>query len=116
MEKEHLYLAGGFVIGLLLTLAIVAFLPEGEGDESREPGMLSMNQMTSSLSAKSGAEFDKLFIELMIAHHEGAIEMAGLARQNSQRAEIKDLAGEIVSAQTGEVIMMKGWLADWFIE
>ena len=74
---------------------------------------MSMSDMTSSLKNKTGDDFDKAFISGMIAHHQGAIDMANLAKQNAKHDEIKNLADEIVTAQTTEINEMKSWQSQW---
>ena len=59
-------------------------------------------------------EFDKAFIETMIIHHQGAIDMAREAQQKAKHAEIKQLSGEIISAQSKEIDMMQDWNKEWF--
>lgn len=70
---------------------------------------MSMNGMQSQLQGKTGDDFDKNFIDMMIAHHQGAIQMAGLAKQNAKHDEVKKMAGDIISAQSKEIDMMKEW-------
>lgn len=72
-------------------------------------GMLTDEQMTA-LSNASGAEFDKLYLQGMIAHHEGAIQMAQMI-VGSNNAEAKKLAAAIISSQTAEIEKMKTLLA-----
>ena len=72
-------------------------------------GMLTDEQMTA-LSNASGAEFDKLYLQGMIAHHEGAIQMAQMI-VGSNNAEAKELAAAIISSQTAEIEKMKTLLA-----
>ena len=72
-------------------------------------GMLSDEQMTA-LDNAQGADFDKLYLEGMIAHHEGAIEMAQMIT-GSTNAEAKELGGNIVTSQTAEIEKMKQMLA-----
>ena len=72
-----------------------------------------MGQMTDSLKAKQGDEFDKAFIAGMIEHHEGAVEMAKLAGVNAKHDEIKKLSLGIISAQEKEIDEMKQWQIDW---
>ena len=74
----------------------------------------AMAGMTSSLTGKTGDQFDKAFLEEMIVHHEGAIEMAEMLLANTERPELKLLGENIISAQTGEVQIMKDWLEAWF--
>lgn len=72
-------------------------------------GMLTDEQMTA-LSNASGAEFDKLYLQGMIAHHEGAIQMAQMI-VGSNNAEAKELAAAIISSQSAEIEKMKTLLA-----
>lgn len=74
---------------------------------------MSMSDMTASLQGKTGDDFDKAFITEMIAHHQGAIDMANLAKQNAKHDEIKKLADDIVAAQTKEITEMKSWQTQW---
>jgi len=73
-----------------------------------------MANMMSGLEGKTGDDFDKAFLTEMIVHHEGAIDMAEALLKNTQRPELVRLGNDIIKAQTGEVGMMKGWLAAWF--
>lgn len=74
---------------------------------------MSMSDMTDSLKGKTGDDFDKAFISGMIAHHQGAIDMANLAKQNAKHDEIKNLADDVISAQTKEINEMKSWQSQW---
>lgn len=74
---------------------------------------MSMEDMTSELEERWGDEFDKAFIEMMISHHQGAIDMAEHAIKNAEHQQIKDLAKEIIEAQKEEIDMMKQWQEDW---
>ncbi|MCF4120977.1 DUF305 domain-containing protein [Antribacter sp. KLBMP9083] len=56
---------------------------------------------------------DTGFAQMMIIHHEGAVEMAGLAAEKSSTPEIKDLAERIAGAQQPEIDLMTGWLTSW---
>lgn len=73
-----------------------------------------MMNMSMNLEGKTGDEFDKAFIIEMIAHHEGAVKMAELAKVNSNHQEIKDLSNQIISAQNKEIGDMKSWMENWF--
>lgn len=72
-------------------------------------GMLSDQQMTALENAQ-GAQFDKLYLEGMIEHHEGAIQMAHMI-ENSDNAEARKLAEAIVTSQTAEIKQMKQMLS-----
>ncbi len=72
-------------------------------------GMLSDEQMTA-LDNAQGAAFDKLYLEGMIGHHEGALQMAKMI-ENSSNEEAKTLAANIVTSQSAEIEKMKQMLA-----
>lgn len=74
---------------------------------------MSMQEMSDTLQGKTGEQFDEAFITLMIKHHEGAIDMANLAKTNASHQEIKELADDIISAQTKEIEMMQSWQKEW---
>lgn len=73
-------------------------------------GMLTEEQMALLLSAE-GEEFDRLFLEGMIAHHEGAIQMAEMIR-GSNNSEVKELSEAIVSSQTEQIQYMRTLLTN----
>lgn len=74
---------------------------------------MSMADMTFNLSGLTGDAFDKEFISEMIVHHQGAISMAKLAAAQAKHQEVKDLANNIVSAQSSEIAQMQTWQKNW---
>jgi uncharacterized protein (DUF305 family) len=64
----------------------------------------------SKLKSLNGAEFDKLWLESMISHHQGAIEMAKAEIANGDNADAKTLARNIVTTQEAEIGQMKQML------
>jgi uncharacterized protein (DUF305 family) len=74
---------------------------------------MSMEADLATLKTKTGDAFDKAFLEQMIAHHQAAIDMSGSAASNANHQEIKNLARNIISAQTAEITTMKKWLKEW---
>jgi uncharacterized protein (DUF305 family) len=60
------------------------------------------------------ANYDLRFIDAMIVHHEGAIVMAEAALVSSERAEIRQLAEEIIAAQEREIAQMQAWRGAWY--
>ncbi len=69
-------------------------------------GMLSAEDITK-LSTLRGTEFDRAWIEGMIAHHEGAIEMAADVLKDGKNAAVRTLANTITSGQDAEITEMK---------
>lgn len=72
-----------------------------------------MADMTAGLKGKTGADFDKAFLAVMIEHHESAIAMAKPAATNAAHDEIKQLAAAVVTAQTDEIARMRSWQQQW---
>ena len=68
-------------------------------------GMLSDDEM-AELRMATGPEFDRLFLEGMIKHHEGAIDMAEMV-VDSKEADVAALAKAIIEAQRTEISTMK---------
>jgi uncharacterized protein (DUF305 family) len=115
--KPLLYgLIGFFLGGLLVAIAATTFnKPDQENTANTNSSMssMSMEDMTADLQNKTGDEFDKAFISSMIAHHEGAVEMAKLSAKNAKHEEIKTLSNDIIAAQEKEITEMKQWQMDW---
>ena len=72
-------------------------------------GMVDAATMTK-LQSLQGAEFDKLWLESMISHHQGAIEMAKAELANGDHVDAKGLAKNIVTTQEAEIGQMKQML------
>jgi hypothetical protein len=72
-----------------------------------------MESMRSSLNGLTGDDFDKAFLTGMIVHHQGAIDMAKEATKSAKHEEIKNLANDIINAQTIEIGQMKLWQKEW---
>ena len=71
-------------------------------------GMLSDEEL-AELSTAKGSVFDRLFLEGMIAHHEGAIEMLSMIK-NSTNREVKKLYDDILTSQSAEIEAMNALL------
>ncbi|MGY4893609.1 MAG: DUF305 domain-containing protein [Candidatus Saccharimonadota bacterium] len=73
----------------------------------------TMMDMGKELEGLKGSDFDKKFLELMIEHHQQAVDMSKYASTNAKHQEVKDLAKAITSAQNTEIAQMKQWQMDW---
>ena len=80
------------------------------GDRMPMGGMLSDDEMTA-LEDATAAEFDGLYLEGMIDHHEGAIRMARMIL-DSDHPDVKALGEAIVESQTAEIELMKQMLGE----
>jgi uncharacterized protein (DUF305 family) len=76
--------------------------------------MRGMGMMMNPQALADENPFDRAFIDAMIPHHRSAIEMAKVANQESENPRIKELAGNIVSAQKGEIEQMRRWREQWY--
>ena len=139
MKTEYLYGIIGLLAGALLAILFTTNVVNSNNtqmmrmmgmrtqnfDQAMNQGMnqmheqmmgedeMTMSGMVNELEGKTGDNFDKAFIEQMIPHHQGAIEMAKQAKTNAFHQEIKDMADDIISAQTKEINMMKQWQSSW---
>ncbi|MEN9644042.1 MAG: hypothetical protein RL238_711 [Actinomycetota bacterium] len=78
-------------------------------DMSSMVGMMSAEDM-DELGTLTGVEFDKAWLEMMIAHHEGAITMAEDVKANGKNADVATLADAVIAAQTTEIETMTALL------
>jgi len=95
------------------TPSIVGGMDHDMMDHSSDMADMSMNVMTNELRGVTGDQFDKQFIASMIAHHQGAIEMATAAKNQAKHQEIKNMADDIISAQSAEITKMEQWRKEW---
>jgi len=82
---------------------------EGHDMGGKMPGMVDDGTM-AKLESLKGSEFDTLWLQSMIEHHRGAIEMAKAELANGANADAKNLAQTIVTAQEAEITQMKQML------
>lgn len=77
------------------------------------PGMLTREQL-DQLAAATGDTFDRLFLEFMILHHEGALAMVEelFASDGGQETEIFQFASHVDSDQRIEIQRMRRMLND----
>ena len=83
------------------------------GHHARMPGMLSAQEM-ASLGQATGQEFDRLFLELMIRHHEGALAMVAelfATPGGGQQSSVYHIASEVDADQRNEIDRMRTMLA-----
>lgn len=76
----------------------------------------AMDEMSLELRGKEGEEYEKAFLDGMVVHHLGAIEMAKELLTHTERPELVAMANAIIEVQTEEIEMMKAWRNEWFNE
>lgn len=79
------------------------------GHSAMMPGMLSPAEM-DELAAADGARFDELYLRGMIAHHQGAIDMAGRVMTEGSDIRIGEIAADVSVGQTAEIERMRTML------
>jgi uncharacterized protein (DUF305 family) len=83
-------------------------------------GMLSKAQM-AALAAATGPEFEKLWLQGMIYHHQGALDMAREMQERQfetgrQTFGLDELVDDITEVQRAEINKMKNWLTQWGLQ
>lgn len=72
-------------------------------------GMMSAEEM-DQMGGMTGAEFDKMWMEMMIRHHEGAVAMAQTVKASGSNPDVLSLADAVIAAQQGEIAEMQALL------
>ncbi|HHV20211.1 MAG TPA: DUF305 domain-containing protein [Propionibacterium sp.] len=87
-----------------------------EHGHTHEEAMAAMGMATPEqiqrLRDAQGVEAERLFLELMITHHEGALDMAQLAVDHATQDEARRLAAAIIEVQTSETRLLREYLAE----
>lgn len=83
----------------------------GQGDMMGQmhgamPGMMSGGQM-QQLGQVSGAAFDRMFLQMMIVHHQGAVDMSQTELAQGSSPAARQLAQQIINAQQAEIREMQ---------
>ena len=100
-----LALSGSLVLALSgCTTDVFGFLNPG-GDDAP-----SVSESTTPQFAQPFDADDVMFAQMMIVHHEQAIEMSKLAVENTENADVLAIATDIRSAQQPEIDTMETWL------
>jgi uncharacterized protein (DUF305 family) len=100
--------------GWLRTWGKPATPSEGHGGhgDTEMPGMMTEADMRR-LMESTGTEFDLAFVEMMAAHHQGAIDMAKTELKDGSLPEVTRLAQQIIDTQQVEIEQLKRWKAEW---
>lgn len=115
MDRKIVFAAVAAVVIALVGGGALLLMSQG-GNKNTTTTMQSSTQESSTykqFAAYKGAEYDRMFLASMIAHHQGAVDMAQLAIQQARHAELKAMAQDIITAQTAEIAQLQTWQKEW---
>ena len=98
----------GVIAGLLLVIVGLLVFRDGDHDGMMDDSHGGMMHSSNSTSLNSS---DIMFLQMMIPHHQQAVDISNLAINKSKNQELVTLAKAILTAQTAEIEQMKSWLA-----
>lgn len=119
----------GILVGIIAILAIGGgfWAFSQRNDKNTDNNQASTSQPTKQqasvdipktetermLESYTGDDYDRYYLANMIAHHQGAVDMAKIAQTNAKHIELKTMANDIISAQTTEINNMLSWQKAW---
>lgn len=107
------------IIGLLALgiSACTAIQPATPSDGTTPAASSEATGSTSGMdhgSMDSETPFDAMFIDSMMPHHQGAVDMAEMALENAEHEEIRTMAQQIIDSQQAEIEQMQTWRSEWY--
>jgi uncharacterized protein (DUF305 family) len=96
---------------------LTQWLKEWQSAEPEKMPKMADKKMKAEMAkfeVAKDAEFDKMFLEMMIKHHAGAVRMSRLVKEKSTRPELLKFAGNVIKDQTAEIQQMEDWQTAWF--
>lgn len=106
--KSLLFGIGGLLLGGLIVSIAASTLNINKPTEAAKE-----NDIKSSFVSKTGDDFDRLFLDHMILHHQDAVDIGNMAEKQAGREEIKTLSKQIIESQQKEIEQMRQWQAEW---
>jgi len=104
---------GILTVVIAVLIGVIIFLV---GSQNSSSGFFGMNHSAigggNNFSNSNLLGSDAMFFEMMIPHHQQAVDTSDLAIARSKDTELVTLAQEIRVGQSAEIIEMKNWLAD----
>jgi uncharacterized protein (DUF305 family) len=82
-------------------------------DASMNHSMMNHSDMKSAPDAVT-SPYDLQFLDTMIAHHQGAVDMAKMIDGRTQNADLKRFGATVIADQEKEIGQMKEWREKWF--
>ena len=105
---------GSLVAIIVVLLGIILGFSISRNSDEGFFGMRGNNSMgmrhNSGTATYTGA--DVMFLQMMVPHHQQAIDISNIALKTSKDSELLALANAIIKAQTAEIVQMQSWLND----
>lgn len=76
--------------------------------------MESMGMGDMMIAQDASKDFDQRFLEAMISHHQGAVQMAETIKGTATHPELRTFAEKVITDQTAEITQMESWLREWY--
>jgi uncharacterized protein (DUF305 family) len=83
----------------------------GAGGMMQRP---QMQEMMENMAQAPAGQFDRMFLQNMIRHHAGAIEMSRPVVERAVHPELRRFAGQVIDSQSLENRQFATWLKDWY--
>lgn len=99
---------------MLLLIMAACGAPDPVATKPVTPTEMASSSPGMAMPADEAMGSDKMFIDMMVPHHQGAVEMATIARARGDHAEIKAMAEGIITSQSAEIVKLKSWRKAWF--
>lgn len=118
MYNRSLLLVVVFAMGVALSACTQPLItsPETTAATTTNITATPMSNMDHAAMVDSSQPFDAQFIDSMIEHHQGAIAMAEVAVEQAEHEELRNLAEEIIAAQSVEIEQLQNWRSDWYAD
>ncbi|MCQ3972051.1 MAG: DUF305 domain-containing protein [Anaerolineae bacterium] len=75
---------------------------------------VAANPTAEPAAGEMVAEFDQMFIDMMVPHHQSAIEMAQIMQQQGENPELKAMAESMIQSQQAEIDQLRQWRQQWY--
>ena len=105
----------GVLVAIIIVLvATILGISISRSDGDRQLGMQTNHSMEMHENSESTGytSADVMFFQMMIPHHQQAVDISRIALKTSKNSELTALASKIIKAQTTEIVQMKSWLKD----
>jgi uncharacterized protein (DUF305 family) len=123
MNAKNLFLGAAFALAFALPAiaqeadhsghqGMTMDAPAGDQSASTKAFVEANAKMHKGMEIDFTGNADVDFVRGMIAHHQGAIDMAKVELEYGKDDAIRKLAQEVITAQEGEIKMMEAWLAE----